>query len=121
MACTGPECDFKPIKLQRRAVGPNDVLIDMKFCGVCHTDVHYAAGHVPGPLANTNYDPGCVPGHELAGVCVAVGANVTKVKVGQSIGVGCMVDRCATLGLTFLTLLATFPLSFLCVPPWLLH
>ena len=47
MACTGPECDFKPTKMQRRAVGPNDILIDMKFCGVCHSDLHYAAGHVP--------------------------------------------------------------------------
>ena len=44
MACSGPSCDFKPAAMQRRAVGPNDILIDMKFCGVCHSDLHFAAG-----------------------------------------------------------------------------
>lgn len=98
MACTGPDCDFKPTKMQRRAVGPNDILIDMKYCGVCHSDLHYAAGHVPAVAMDPNYQPGCVPGHELAGVCVAVGASVTKVKVGEKIGVGCMVDSCQNCG-----------------------
>jgi uncharacterized zinc-type alcohol dehydrogenase-like protein len=91
MACTDPSCNFQPIKLQRRAVGPNDVLIDMKYCGVCHSDVHKAANHNKG-LGETNYP--CVPGHELAGLCVAVGSAVTKVKVGDQVGVGCMVDSC---------------------------
>jgi uncharacterized zinc-type alcohol dehydrogenase-like protein len=89
MACTDQSCDFKPVLLQRRAVGPHDILIDMKYCGVCHSDLHKAANH---NMGETQYP--CVPGHELAGVCTAVGSAVTKVKVGQHVGVGCMVDSC---------------------------
>ena len=75
--------------LPRRPVGDHDVLIKMKYCGVCHSDLHTAADHLP---FKTNYP--CVPGHELAGVCVAVGKSVTKVAVGQRVGVGCVVDSC---------------------------
>lgn len=91
MACTDASCDFKPSRFQRRPLGPCDILIDMKYCGVCHSDVVCAANQMP-KMAPTVYP--CVPGHELAGVCVAVGASVTKVKVGQQVGVGCMVDSC---------------------------
>ena len=79
------------MELQRRPVGDMDVLIEMKYCGVCHTDLHFAANHMKSVL-KTTYP--CVPGHELVGVCSAVGSNVTKVKVGDHIGVGCMVDSC---------------------------
>jgi len=96
MACADPTCDFKPQAFRRRAVGPNDILIDMKYCGVCHSDLHFAAGHVPKFAMPASYP--CVPGHELAGVCVAVGSSVTKVQVGQKIGVGCMVDSCQSCG-----------------------
>jgi D-arabinose 1-dehydrogenase-like Zn-dependent alcohol dehydrogenase len=91
MACSDPSCNFKPMKLQRRPVGDYDVLIDMKYCGVCHSDLHTAANHLKG-ISPSKYP--CVPGHELAGICTAVGPKVTKVKVGQKIGVGCMVDSC---------------------------
>jgi threonine dehydrogenase-like Zn-dependent dehydrogenase len=94
-ACTDEKCDFKPLKLQRRALKPNDVLIDMKFCGICHTDLHNAAGQTAA-LGLKHY--ACVPGHELAGICAAVGSAVTKVKVGDQVGVGCMVDSCGTCG-----------------------
>lgn len=94
MACTGPECDFKPVQMQRRPVGPHDVLIKMKFCGVCHSDLHFAGGHIPDYAMPASYDPGCVPGHELAGVVEAVGAEVTTVSVGMRVGVGCLVDSC---------------------------
>eukprot|EP01063_Lacrimia_lanifica_P008048 TRINITY_DN151_c0_g1_i1.p1 TRINITY_DN151_c0_g1~~TRINITY_DN151_c0_g1_i1.p1 ORF type:complete len:402 (+),score=144.77 TRINITY_DN151_c0_g1_i1:45-1250(+) len=91
LACSDATCDFKPVALDRRAVGPHDVLIEMKYCGVCHSDLHVAAGHMDA-VRKTKYD--CVPGHELAGVVQAVGEKVTKVKVGDGVGVGCIVDSC---------------------------
>uniref|UniRef100_A0A7S3FWS8 Enoyl reductase (ER) domain-containing protein n=1 Tax=Strombidium rassoulzadegani TaxID=1082188 RepID=A0A7S3FWS8_9SPIT len=60
----------------------------MKYCGICHTDIHVAKGDL-GPCVFP-----CVPGHELAGVVAEVGSKVTKVKVGDKVGVGCMVDSC---------------------------
>lgn len=92
MSCKDNSCDFKPTVLQRRAVGELDVLIDMKYCGVCHTDLHVAAHHNPFRMLNSPYP--CVPGHELAGVVSAVGSKVTKVKVGEKVGVGCLVGSC---------------------------
>ena len=89
MACSDPRCDFKPLRLRRRALGRRDVEIAMKYCGVCHSDLHTAASHLPKATAYP-----CVPGHELAGVCVAVGPDVEKVRVGDHVGVGCLVDSC---------------------------
>mmetsp|Transcript_83601 Transcript_83601/g.135547 ORF Transcript_83601/g.135547 Transcript_83601/m.135547 type:complete len:394 (+) Transcript_83601:1-1182(+) len=91
MGCTDEKCDFKPMPMQRRPVGEEDVLIDMVYCGICHTDLHTAAGHLGG-IGMKKYP--CVPGHELAGICTAVGSKVTLVKVGDQVGVGCMVDSC---------------------------
>ena len=48
MGCADCACDFKPLRLQRRPVGPKDVLVDMKYCGICHTDLHVAADHMRG-------------------------------------------------------------------------
>ena len=76
-------------------MGEMDLVLDMKFCGVCHTDLHTAAGHLTA-LGLTNYP--CVPGHELAGICVAVGSKVSKFKVGDQLGVGCMVGSCGSCG-----------------------
>jgi len=64
----------------------------MKYCGVCHSDLHRAANHLAGFGRPTSYP--CVPGHELAGVVKAVGTSVTKFSVGDHIGIGCMVDAC---------------------------
>jgi len=91
MACTSATCDFKPTKLKRRALGEHDILIDMKYCGVCHSDLHRAADH--NAAAGATLWP-CVPGHELAGLCAEVGSGVTKFRVGDQVGVGCMVDSC---------------------------
>lgn len=91
MACQDPLCDFKPIRAHRRPLGEEDVLIEMKYCGVCHSDLHIAAGHLSG-IQKPVYP--VVPGHELAGVCIKVGSKVTKIKVGDHVGVGCMVDAC---------------------------
>ncbi len=60
---------------------------------MCHTDLHTAKGDTAA-LGLKAYP--CVPGHELAGICTEVGASVTKVKVGDQVGVGCMVDSCQT-------------------------
>lgn len=79
---------MRPWSFERRAVGDNDVLIDIKYCGICHSDIHQMKGHW-GPQQYPQ-----VPGHEIAGIVTAVGKNVTKFKVGDQAGVGCMVDSC---------------------------
>ena len=77
-----------PFSLTRREVLPNDVRIDILFCGVCHSDVHTARGEWGG----TTYP--CVPGHEIIGRVVAVGSSVKKFKEGDLAAVGCLVDSC---------------------------
>ena len=64
-------------------------MIDIKYCGVCHSDLHHAANH---NMGQTPYP--CVPGHELAGIVVAVGDKCTKIQTGMRVGVGCLVDSC---------------------------
>ncbi|CAL9564635.1 NAD(P)-dependent alcohol dehydrogenase [Streptomyces griseomycini] len=74
--------------IERREVGTHDVLIDIKFAGICHSDIHQARegwGEAIFPM---------VPGHEIAGVVSEVGPGVTKFRVGDRVGVGCMVDSC---------------------------
>lgn len=75
---------------ERRAVGPNDVQIDILFCGVCHSDLH----QVKNEWGGSQYP--MVPGHEIVGKVLSVGSNVTKFKVGDLAGVGVMVDSCKT-------------------------
>jgi alcohol dehydrogenase (NADP+) len=74
--------------ISRRAPGAHDVQIDIAFCGVCHSDLHT----VRGEWAGTFYP--CVPGHEIVGRVAALGAHVTGFKVGDLVGVGCLVDSC---------------------------
>jgi alcohol dehydrogenase (NADP+) len=78
------------IAIDRRAPGPKDVAIDILYCGVCHSDLHTARGEWNGVRFPA------VPGHEIVGRVTAVGGAVTKVKVGDLAGVGCMVDSCRT-------------------------
>lgn len=73
---------------ERRPVGDNDILIDIKFSGICHSDIHTIKGH----WGKQQYPQ--VPGHEIAGIVSAVGKNVTKFKIGDQAGVGCMVNSC---------------------------
>jgi len=87
-ATQSPTTKFGPHVIDRRAPGLQDVAIEILFCGVCHSDLHTARGEWPG----TKYP--CVPGHEIVGKVMAVGAKVTKFKSGQLVGVGCMVDSC---------------------------
>ncbi len=83
---------FQPWEFERRPVGDNDVLIDIKFTSICHSDIHQMKGHW-GPQQYPQ-----VPGHEIVGIVKEVGKNVTKFKVGDRAGVGCMVDGCTTCG-----------------------
>jgi uncharacterized zinc-type alcohol dehydrogenase-like protein len=77
-----------PLWIERRALGPSDVLIDVLFCGVCHSDIHQARGEWGKAIFPM------VPGHEVIGRVARVGEKVTRLKVGQLAGVGCMVDSC---------------------------
>ena len=79
---------LEPMEIFRREVGPNDVQIAIAYCGVCHSDLHT----VRSEWAGTQYP--CVPGHEIVGHVTAVGSAVTGFAVGQTVGVGCMVDSC---------------------------
>lgn len=79
-----------PVTVERRAVGPRDVRIEITHCGICHSDIHTVRdewGEKRYPL---------VPGHEIVGVVAEVGAQVSKHAVGDRVGVGCMVDSCRT-------------------------
>lgn len=79
---------LKPWEFERRPVGDNDILIDIKYASICHSDIHQMKGH----WGQQQYPQ--IPGHEIVGIVAAVGKNVTKFKVGDRAGVGCMVDSC---------------------------
>ncbi len=81
---------LKPYAFDRRAVGETDVQIDIEYCGVCHSDIHFAHND----WGMTEYP--IVPGHEIIGRIKAVGDKVKNYKVGDLVGVGCMVDSCHT-------------------------
>ena len=77
-----------PTTIERRDVGPNDVLIEIEYAGICHSDIHTVRGDWgPQPFP-------VVPGHEIVGTVTEVGADVTNHKVGDRVGVGCMVNSC---------------------------
>lgn len=80
-----------PLQIARRQPGPTDVEIEILYCGVCHSDLHQVRNEWSEAL-QTVYP--CVPGHEIVGKVSAVGADVTKFKVGDHAAVGCMVDSC---------------------------
>lgn len=77
-----------PWTINRRDPKPHDVQIEIKYCGVCHSDLHTARNEWHG----TVYP--CVPGHEIVGKVTAVGSHVKKYKEGDTVGVGCLVDSC---------------------------
>jgi uncharacterized zinc-type alcohol dehydrogenase-like protein len=79
---------FAPITIERREPGAHDVQIDIAFCGVCHSDLHTARDE----WGHTHYP--CVPGHEIVGTVSATGAEVSGFAVGDTVGVGCLVDSC---------------------------
>ena len=82
------EAPLNQMDISRRKPTPHDVEIDISFCGVCHSDLH---------TAKSEWGPSmypCVPGHEIVGRIISVGGHVKKFKVGDLVGVGCMVDSC---------------------------
>lgn len=79
---------LESLEITRRAPGAHDVLIDIAFCGICHSDLH----QVRAEWAGTQFP--CVPGHEIVGHVSAVGAHVTGHQVGDLVGVGCLVGGC---------------------------
>ncbi|MEO3946720.1 NAD(P)-dependent alcohol dehydrogenase [Gorillibacterium sp. CAU 1737] len=87
-AVDGPDQPFRAAEIERRDLDAHDVLIEIKYAGICHSDIHTAHGEW-GPV---HYP--LVPGHEIAGIVTAVGPAVTKYKLGDRVGVGCMVDSC---------------------------
>ncbi|NNM59826.1 MAG: NAD(P)-dependent alcohol dehydrogenase [Legionellales bacterium] len=89
-AAKTPNASLEPYSFEHRDPGENDVLIDIDFCGVCHSDIHqvrneWGKGSFP-----------MVPGHEIVGRVAQAGSKVHKFKVGDLVGVGCMVDSCRT-------------------------
>jgi uncharacterized zinc-type alcohol dehydrogenase-like protein len=79
-----------PFSFERREPRADDVVIDIKYCGICHSDIHQVRDEWGGSIFPM------VPGHEIAGVVASVGADVTKFKPGDHVGVGCFVDSCRT-------------------------
>ena len=79
---------LEPFSFQRRDVGPRDILIDIEYCGVCHSDIHQVRDEWGGSIYPM------VPGHEIVGRVARVGAEVSKFKEGDLAGVGCFVDSC---------------------------
>lgn len=87
-ATFSPDGSFQLTTIERRDLQPHDVLIEIKYAGICHSDIHTARGEwgeIQYPL---------VPGHEIAGIVAEIGAEVTKFAIGDRVGVGCMVDSC---------------------------
>ncbi len=77
-----------PFSIERRTPGAHDVQIDIRFCGVCHSDIHQVRDEWGGAIFPM------VPGHEIVGEVSAVGGEVSRWKVGDRVGVGCFVDSC---------------------------
>jgi uncharacterized zinc-type alcohol dehydrogenase-like protein len=87
-AATAAKAPLTPYSFDRRTPGDHDVAIEIKFCGICHTDIHQTQDDWGGAIFPM------VPGHEIAGVVTSVGSKVTKFKPGQHVGIGCFVDSC---------------------------
>ncbi len=87
-AVFGVKEPFKETTINRRDLDKKDVLIEIKYCGICHSDIHHAHGE----WGQEEYP--LVPGHEITGVVMDVGVDVNKYKIGDNVGVGCIVDSC---------------------------
>lgn len=87
-AALGPASKLAPFAFERRKPGPRDVLIEIAYCGICHSDIHQARDEWGGAIFPM------VPGHEIVGRVTRVGTAVTRFKVGDLAGIGCLVDSC---------------------------
>lgn len=87
-AAPAAKAPLEPTTIERREVGEHDVLIEIKYAGICHSDIHQARDEWGGAIFPM------VPGHEIAGIVTEVGSGVTKHQVGDRVGIGCFVDSC---------------------------
>lgn len=87
-ATHGPKSKLEPFSFERREPGPKDVVIEIKYSGICHSDIHQARDEWGGSQFPM------VPGHEIVGVVKGIGSQVTQFKAGDIAGVGCFVDSC---------------------------
>jgi uncharacterized zinc-type alcohol dehydrogenase-like protein len=87
-ATTAANAPLAPFAFERRAPGDRDVHVSIEFCGICHSDIHFARNE----WGMTTYP--AVPGHEIIGRVVKVGKAVKNFKEGQRVGVGCFVNSC---------------------------
>lgn len=88
LSAPGAKEPFEKTTIERRELRPDDVLIDIHYSGICHSDIHSAYDEWGGGIFPM------VPGHEIAGIVAAVGSEVTQFAVGDRVGVGCFVDSC---------------------------
>jgi uncharacterized zinc-type alcohol dehydrogenase-like protein len=89
-AANAPKASLAPFEFERRVPREKDVVIEILYCGVCHSDIHQARDEWGGSIFPI------VPGHEIVGKVIGTGTQVTKFKIGDSVGVGCLVDSCRT-------------------------
>ncbi|WP_115709975.1 NAD(P)-dependent alcohol dehydrogenase [Legionella sainthelensi] len=87
-AAHSAKAPLAPYSFDRREVGEHDVLIDIHYCGICHSDIHLVRGEWGGSIFPM------VPGHEIIGLVSQIGSSVTQFKIGDRVGVGCFVDSC---------------------------
>src|SRR5258708_7343484 len=87
-AAKGQGQPMQPFTFERRDPGPTDVMIDILYCGICHSDIHQVRDEWGGSMFPM------VPGHEIVGRVARVGKKVKRFKVGDAAGVGCFVDSC---------------------------
>jgi alcohol dehydrogenase (NADP+) len=87
-AVQGADSKFEPFNFERRELGARDVLIEIMYCGICHSDIHQARNE----WQNSIYP--MVPGHEIVGRVKEIGSQVSKFREGDVAGVGCFVDSC---------------------------
>jgi alcohol dehydrogenase (NADP+) len=88
------KASLAPYSFERRDPREHDVVIDIKYCGICHSDIHQIRDEWSDYQEESIFP--MVPGHEIAGIVTAVGSKVTKYKLGDKVGVGCFVDSCRT-------------------------
>ena len=93
-AAVTAKAPLAPHVFERREAREHDVVIDIKYCGICHSDIHQVRNEWSDYLEEAIFP--MVPGHEIAGIVASVGSKVSKYKVGDKVGVGCYVDSCRT-------------------------
>lgn len=84
----GPHQNFQKIEFTRPAIGDDDILIEILYAGICHSDLHTVENH----WREANFP--LVPGHEIVGKVIRCGKNVKKFKAGDYAGIGCMINSC---------------------------